>query len=245
MSYILDALRKSDQQRQHGASPTLLTVPAAASGSKRPRYFFNTVIAAVLVCAGVVVGWLRPWQTQRPAAVAEPVASMPSAAAPQGVVPMPPSVVPESVRKAEAEPTMHESTAAQSFRPSVGAPANQGTPPVAANGSAPPLSQPGIAVQETPAMQLPEKLAPADAAAGEGKRVMALNDLPPSIQREIPNISISFHAYSSNPKERRVMINGSMVGQGQFVAPGLSLEQITPDGVILDYKGFRFHQGVR
>jgi len=41
------------------------------------------------------------------------------------------------------------------------------------------------------------------------------------------------------------MINGNMAVQGELLAPGLSLEQITPDGVILDYKEFRFHQGVR
>ncbi len=58
-------------------------------------------------------------------------------------------------------------------------------------------------------------------------------------------ITISFHAYSNNPGERRVMINGNMARQGEPLADGLSLEQITPDGVILDYKGFRFHHGIR
>lgn len=86
---------------------------------------------------------------------------------------------------------------------------------------------------------------PAGTAAEKEKRVMTLNELPPSIQREIPNIAISFHAYSSNPRERRVMINGDMVVQGEPLAAGLSLEQITPDGVILGYKEYRFHQGVR
>jgi len=94
-------------------------------------------------------------------------------------------------------------------------------------------------------MQAPDNTAPAGTAAEAEKRVVTLNELPPSVQREIPSLSISFHAYSNNPKERRVMINGSMVKQGEPLAPGLSLAQITPDGVILDYKGYRFQQGVR
>jgi len=94
-------------------------------------------------------------------------------------------------------------------------------------------------------MPVQDAAVPTGTAAEGGRRIMALNELPPPIQREIPEISIAFHAYSSNPKERRVMINGDMAEQGEQLAPGLNLEQITPDGVILAYKGFRFHQGVR
>jgi len=94
-------------------------------------------------------------------------------------------------------------------------------------------------------MPVQDAAVPTGTADEGGRRIMALNELPPPIQREIPEISIAFHAYSSNPKERRVMINGDMAEQGEQLAPGLNLEQITPDGVILAYKGFRFHQGVR
>ena len=246
MSYILDALRKSDQQRQRGSTPTLLTVQATATGPKRPRYLVNSVLAAVLICAGIVVGWLRPWQMKRPAPAAEPIASMPITSSPHIAAPAPPSGSPEMMGKPEHELLMHQSTpAAQPAHPSVGAATQQDTPALAHNESPSPLSQPDTGVQKATGMQLPDKKAPTGTAAEEGKRVMAMNELPPSIQREIPNISISFHAYSSNPKERRVMINGNMAVQGELLAPGLSLEQITPDGVILDYKEFRFHQGVR
>jgi general secretion pathway protein B len=62
---------------------------------------------------------------------------------------------------------------------------------------------------------------------------------------EIPKLSIAFLAYSGNPSERRAMINGEMLKQGDMLAPGLSLEEIAPDGVILGYKGYRFRRGVR
>jgi general secretion pathway protein B len=41
------------------------------------------------------------------------------------------------------------------------------------------------------------------------------------------------------------MINETMLRQGDSIAPGLRLEQITPDGVVLGYKGYRFQRGVR
>jgi hypothetical protein len=36
-----------------------------------------------------------------------------------------------------------------------------------------------------------------------------------------------------------------MLHEGEYVASGLRLEQITPDGMIFSYKGYRFSRGVR
>src|SRR4051812_28648241 len=79
MSYILDALRKSDQQRQRGLAPTLLTAQAATSGTRSPSLLAYGSLAVVLLAVGVVIGWLRPWQEQQaapvPAVVAKPAAT--------------------------------------------------------------------------------------------------------------------------------------------------------------------------
>jgi general secretion pathway protein B len=246
MSYILDALRKSDQQRQHGKSPTLLTAQVPVAGSKRPSYLLNGLLAAILLCSGIVVGWLRPWQTKQPVPAAEPVASMPNAPSPPPIAPMPLSGPSEMAGTSGDGPLRNRSTSAAEPANLTGqAATNQATPALADNGSASPLPHPDSGLKNATPMQLPSGTASAGTAAEEGKRVMALNELPASVQREIPSIAISFHAYSSNPKERRVMITGDMLVQGEALAPGLSLDEITPDGVILGYKGYRFHQGVR
>jgi hypothetical protein len=62
VSYILDALRKSEQQRQHGLAPRLLTVHATSEANTQPAFLKYGLIAAVLIGAGVVVGGLHPWQ---------------------------------------------------------------------------------------------------------------------------------------------------------------------------------------
>ncbi|MDO8595171.1 MAG: general secretion pathway protein GspB, partial [Sulfuricaulis sp.] len=53
------------------------------------------------------------------------------------------------------------------------------------------------------------------------------------------------HAYSGEPQNRLVGINELMLREGGYVAPGLRLEQITPDGMIFSYRGYRFSRGVQ
>jgi hypothetical protein len=36
-----------------------------------------------------------------------------------------------------------------------------------------------------------------------------------------------------------------MLREGDYVVPGLKLEQITPEGMILSYKGYSFRRGVK
>ncbi|OGA25346.1 MAG: hypothetical protein A3H34_05620 [Betaproteobacteria bacterium RIFCSPLOWO2_02_FULL_67_19] len=71
------------------------------------------------------------------------------------------------------------------------------------------------------------------------------SELPVPIQQEIPSLSISAHAYSPVPRERLVGINDRVLREGAEAAPGLVLEQITPEGMIMSYKGYRFRRGVR
>ncbi len=83
MSYILEALRKSDQQRQRGVAPTLLAVQTTAVAPKQPAFLAYGLVAVIVVGAGVVIGWLRPWQAEQAAPhtpvslAAKPLASTP------------------------------------------------------------------------------------------------------------------------------------------------------------------------
>ena len=74
---------------------------------------------------------------------------------------------------------------------------------------------------------------------------MTMAELPLSIQQEIPKMMITVHAYSRATQERLLGINDRMLREGDYLAPGLLLEQITPDGMIMNYKGYRFRHGVR
>lgn len=78
MSYILDALKKSDQQRQRGATPTLPSAQPAMVAPKQSFSVYYGLLAAVLLCAGIAIGWLHPWQAEQPAHATEPLVARPA-----------------------------------------------------------------------------------------------------------------------------------------------------------------------
>ena len=40
-------------------------------------------------------------------------------------------------------------------------------------------------------------------------------------------------------------INNSMLREGASIAPGLKLDEITPDGMVFSYKGYRFKRSIQ
>ena len=97
-------------------------------------------------------------------------------------------------------------------------------------------------VQTAPAM--PEK--PADVApAKRDEKVPSLAELPAAVRREIPQLSVSVHAYSRAPRDRLVAVNGKLLHEGDALTADLVLETITPDGMVFSHKGTRFHRGAQ
>jgi general secretion pathway protein B len=244
MSYILDALRKSDQQRQRGAAPTLLVVQAPAVVRKQPAFLVYGLLAAVLLGAGMAIGWLRPWQAEQ----AAPAATQSEASVHQSV-----PVRPE-VATAPAPALVPAPVAAPALAP-VRAPAAVPVPAPASVKSQSPASVgteapgkpqndvPALSSKATAAPQQPPGTAAADSAPAQN--VISMAELPLALQQELPPMTISFHAYSANLRDRLVGINNRMLREGDDVAPGLKLEQITPEGMILGYKGYSFRRGVK
>jgi len=75
--------------------------------------------------------------------------------------------------------------------------------------------------------------------------VIALEDLPPAVRQELPAVTVQLHAYSSVARERLVSINDKLLREGDRLSPTLRLEQITKDGMVFSYKGYRFRRGVQ
>lgn len=239
MSYILEALKKSDQQRQRGATPTLPTAPLAIPAPKQPVFLYYGLLAAVLLAAGILIGWLRPWQAEQPAPAPEPLTAKPLTSVSHQTAPASLPEPPELARKTAQElpapdsaPAVQPAPMVATMQPAMPAPARTETQ------SAPPR-----AVAYAPA-PMPEKPAvPADTA--QEQKVVPLAELPLQIQQEIPAMTIPLHAYSSKPRDRLVSINDRILREGESLTPGLRLEQITPDGLIFSYKGYRFRRGVQ
>jgi general secretion pathway protein B len=229
MSYILEALKKSDQQRQRGATPTLQVAQVAAAAPKRPVLVYYGLLAAVLLGVGIMIGWLRPWQPEQPLAATALLGTEPI------VAPAPLTAPPEMPGKTAQEFPAPNSTRAGQAVPVAGAmkPGNPTLVSSAPNAAAP----------------MPDKSASEKSASIAGdaqeQKAIPMNELPLQIQREIPVITVQLHSYSSKPGERLVYINSTRLREGDSLMPGLTLEQITPDGMIFGYKGYRFQRGIR
>jgi general secretion pathway protein B len=256
MSYILDALRKSDQQRQRGAAPTLLAVQTTAAAPKQPALLAYGLLAVGLVGAGVVIGWLRPWQSEQATPVPEPMAAKPLESTPlqstlpqpapepseSAALPKPESKLQNAAQPGQAAPTPSETAPQQKPKrkpkPELSARAKPETDGAPRNAAA---AAPKTTAE--PALERPVDTVVAD-AAGE-QTVISMAELPSSIREELPAMTISVHAYSSNPGARLLGMGNRILREGDFVAPGLQLEEITPEGMILRYKGYRFRRGVK
>ncbi|MEN6437279.1 MAG: general secretion pathway protein GspB, partial [Syntrophobacter sp.] len=80
-------------------------------------------------------------------------------------------------------------------------------------------------------------------APSSGK-VLKYYQLPSSIRDSLPKLSMSMLLHSKKSEERWVNINGAKVREGQEIASGLKVEEITPDGAIFTYTGQRFYKAV-
>lgn len=230
MSYILDALRKSDQQRRLGGVPTLAYAQVVPAAPERSAILQNGLRGLILIVSiGMLIVWLRP-PLPEPAAIATiaAVAAPPLASPPRPAVPPP-----AASAKLQPEPTRPEVPAAVALIPALAVPAPRRKPPATARSET--RNMPPAAVVASPD------------GAGDAlpRKPMASSDLPSSIRKTLPVMSVAVHAYSATPRDRLVSINGRMLREGDTLAPDLKLEQITSDGMIFTYRGYRFRRGVQ
>lgn len=224
MSYILEALKKSDQQRQRGATPTLQAAQVTVAAPKRPLFIYYGLLAAVLLGAGILIGWLYPWQPEQPPPETEHVA----APAPLTAPPEMPGKTAQEFPAPNLARTGQPVPVAGAMKPNNPALANSGTPSAAA-----PI--PDKTMQKSASI----------AGVAQEQKAIPMAELPLQIQHEIPAMTVQLHAYSSVPSERLAYINSTRLREGESLILGLRLEQITPDGMIFSYKGYRFQRGIR
>lgn len=80
--------------------------------------------------------------------------------------------------------------------------------------------------------------------ASRSEEPKELHNMPSAVRDEVPKLTFSFLVYSDRPEERMVTINGKRMREGDEVVSGLRLEEITPEGAVLNWKGQRFHKSV-
>jgi len=241
MSYILDALRRADAERERGAVPSLQsqqqTIIEDDAAPARPRSLVWAVVALAIAVL-VLLAWNFLGGTAPPArapiegSITAPVpaplpALQPVPALPTATVPAVPPAVGIAAPPATATPAPLQPTAPP---PPVTAPPTARTAVDTRRApAAPPTKRPGAATTAAPGV-------PATAEP----RVHSQAELPEEIRRDLPKIVIGGSSYSSAAASRMVMINGQVFHEGDRLAPDLVLERIRLKSAVLAFKGWRY-----
>ncbi|MDR7332597.1 general secretion pathway protein GspB [Roseateles asaccharophilus] len=219
MSYILDALRRAeaDRERERGQVPGLHTQAPSGPGaaaSTRQRRWLPWAAGGLLLLAGIGAG---SWWTS---------------GAPQ----TPSPALPPSTQPAPVPPAITSST------PVAAAPLP--LPPAAASAAESPFLPPAPPPQAMAPRPAATEQLPAPKAAPTEAAPPRLADLPENFRRELPRLAISGSVYSEDPAGRFVIINGEVQREGAKLGADLLLEQIGPRELVLRFRGQRFRQPV-
>lgn len=70
-----------------------------------------------------------------------------------------------------------------------------------------------------------------------------LADMPYEFQQRVPPLTVNVHAYYPEPEARFAYINMRKYGEGVRMDDGVTIEAITPEGLVLEFGGQRFRLG--
>ncbi|HUO78921.1 MAG TPA: general secretion pathway protein GspB [Steroidobacteraceae bacterium] len=222
MSFILDALRKSEHARERRALPGLVDLPVSRAAPSRLPWILGGVAVLLLVNIAVLV-----WVLARPAAApgAVPARAPAPAAAAAPAPPAAPRAAVPLVRPLAAETEAGADPELERAAP---------TPPAAAAPRAAARAAPPAYAAERAAAE--REFHPGVATTG----LPTIHQLAPQVTAGLPPLNIDLHVYSGDAAQRFVIINGQRLHEGGQLKEGPTVERITQEGAILNHQGTRF-----
>ena len=244
MSYILDALKKSEAERSNRDHREFAhRVPFESAPRKKREIWPYLLVVALLANALVVVYVMFPEAGPGEAAVVsgEPaVVERQDPVEPETRDNTPEPIAPEETEASETSRTTEESETAEA--PETTEPSASSAPAIAADrpsqtaGETSPNGSPDAAVQQG-------KTASPEPPTETSEEVSDIREMPRSVQRRVPEMTFNAHLHSSNPSSRSVMINNRMLREGDRVGE-LKIQEITPAGVVFRLDEHVFQIGI-
>jgi general secretion pathway protein B len=213
MSFILDALRKSETERQRKSAPGLVDAGFRPPARRRAIWLplLILVLAANLLLMGIL--WLR-----RDGAADGPAATPGASGAAAD------SAGPPPVGRSLAAAAGVSSPEDAEFGATADLPAME------AEHTTESLAAPGAAS----AGEQPDQMRFVKDDLPSAEQLMASGAIPTQ------TLHLDIHVYSATPAERFVFINMRKYGEGAELPEGPRIEEITRDGVVLSRAGQRF-----
>ena len=220
MSYILEALKKSKQDRQDGGIPPLHVVHGIPSLGRRSRTFGRNVVlagvAAVALCVGIFLYFTSPEKT------------IPAGGGSSQKI----SVGKIEIRSHFFEQAQEESVVVQDS-PYRGAESTPGEK----------ASQKKIAKDKAKKVVLnSSKDNGPSSSTQEFLLIKYRGELSSEIQEKLPQLVFAGHTYADDPRQRMIIINNTILREGDSIDADTRLVNIIWEGVVLEYKGVLFKQ---
>lgn len=221
MSYILDALKKSDQERQQGASPNLHSAHGPIIGQRRNsssifkrQTFWLISGGVVLMCIVLGVFFFRQHHffSEQDSTKNHDTAIL--------------SAEPQNTTTAPL-PQMANQGAEKDERPS---------PQVAI------IENDEVVLSiatDKGTFELSADIAP-ETTQTSVAFLPFLEDLPDALRTKLPPLKFAGHTYAKNPSQRIIIINGNILREGDMIAPSTYLREITWEGVTIESNNIRF-----
>jgi len=219
MSFILDALRKSEHERQRTAMPSIAQVPFGLPRREMPSWAIALIVVLGVTVLALGGAWWRSSRSDS-AASAEP----PFPARTDIPLALPPSSTTPPATVYSAPPATQRSAAARNDVPAA---SPRRAEPATELANAAKTAEPAAAAE--PADPREPTLPSAASLAAEGVT--------------LPKLRLELHAYSARPADRFVFINGAKYLEGATLVEGPRVVSIAPNGAVLTYLGHRFLLG--
>ncbi|MFZ5906608.1 MAG: general secretion pathway protein GspB [Nitrospirota bacterium] len=251
MSYILDALKKSEKEKIRGTVPDVLTVQEPVSHDRQRRNILLSLVALALITNAAILIW---WLVFAPGE--KKVPGTPDAA--HEVAPQAQRTTPGDIALSQNNPVTSGGDVIKAL-PGATQPAVNGVHSEVKRQQV--LSERDKTEQphstgetdRTYTVTNPQRK-DADSRLSQSReetpvpdpeKIYALNELPEKIRKELPPLSLTIALYSNDPSTRIARIDGQSLREGQDLAPGLRLEQIIEHGAVLSYRNYRFRVGMK
>lgn len=219
MSFILDALRKSETERQRQSGPGLADAGLRPPARRRAIWLPLLVVVLTANLLLLVFVWLR---SDRPPPAPPPTLAATAPDSPRVAAPAPAESRPRAQADADYE-AMADMPALEPDEPLAA------TPP--RTDASLPVPGPAVAPVTEPSAPQPGTVTDDLPTAGQ---LMASGAVPTR------PLHLDIHVFSDTPAERFVFVNMRKYTEGTQLAEGPQVEEITPEGVVLSENGQRF-----